>query len=159
MNQLDSTLELSLSLNKVITLQKEVTMNTLRIHCPHCGGNSQLYLASRPLILVVNCPDCQATLLHSEDETFKVDSSKIVHMNSLQIREYIHNLKDLSQSVKTSTISPPRLRSFNKSVPRASHSAGEALREAHITPDDLINLKIDLESCMDISDFIKKLDS
>ena len=133
-------------------------MKTLRVQCPHCGGSSKLFLASNPLILVLNCPQCQSPLLNSEGETFKVEDTKIVNMENHQIKEYIKSLKE-NQAMESSDYPEPEspMRLLSPSRERVLTLSGRPHRKIPIGEDDLLNLKIDLESSMDVTEFIDRL--
>ena len=135
-------------------------MKGLQISCPHCLEKSELYLVATPYMMVLNCPDCQRTLLHCEGQTYEIDDMKVVQMERQQIQKFVENLKEKSLSSEPipeySKIEPRYLEeSHSKNGP--IHQVGEPIRDQTLTEDDILNLRIGLESCEDILEFIQEI--
>ena len=135
-------------------------MKGLPINCPHCKEKSELYLVSTPYMMVLNCPDCQCTLLHCEGRTYEIDDMKVVQMEREQIQKFVENLKQKSlsgESISDYSKSSGGFLIEDTSPKNNLHQAGVPIRENTLTPDDILNLKIGLESCEDVLEFIQEI--
>jgi ribosomal protein S27E len=135
-------------------------MRTFWIHCPHCHKASKLFLTSKPYLMVLNCPVCDTTLVNSEGVTYEIESTEIVNIEKHQIKNFMKKLKkQLQEKNKPFSISS------SSSMPsKAQKNEAHGLIENKVdskgpdlSKDDIINLKIDLESCEDVSDFISMM--
>jgi len=135
-------------------------MKGLQINCPHCLESSELYLVATPYMMVLNCPDCQSTLLHCEGRTFEIDDMKVVQMGRQQIQKFVENLKEKSMSgdsIPEYSNVKPRYFEEASSEREPLHRIGEPVREQTLTEDDILNLRIGLESCEDVLEFIEEI--
>ncbi len=134
-------------------------MKALNISCPHCREMSELYLVSKPYMMVLNCPDCQSTLLHCEGSTYEIDDMKVIQMERQQIQNFVESLKEKSQFTSSLPSEPAAVasKSLVATKSHAMHRMGEAVRENSLRQDDILNLKISLESCQDVSEFIEQI--
>ncbi len=135
-------------------------MREIRINCPHCHRKSKLFLTSRPYLMVLNCPVCHHSLLNSEGKTYEIDDMKIIQMKGPQIESFIKGLKkQLAKQNSQSDYANNHLpvNTQQDVYTHSSHRKKEPVRTSPVSKDDLINLKIALESCRDVSDFLKMI--
>jgi hypothetical protein len=89
-----------------------------------------------PAIIVLGCPECQTDLLRHAGEVYDLNILK----QTPEALQFMDN-DDISNMIK------------NNKEQYEDHKRNE-----RITNDELINLKIDLESTMDVNDFLKTLE-
>ena len=103
-------------------------------------------------MIVLNCPSCNSALMYYYGKTFEIDESEIEKIQgNLQMTTVQGILKNInareSSKSHTSLIVKP-------AEQRATHKAGQPVRDGHIIPDDITNLKIELNLQKDVNDFI-----
>ena len=130
-------------------------MKPLYVKCPHCKEVSELFLGSEAYMIVLNCPSCNSALMYYYGKTFEIDESEIEKIQgNLQMTTVQGILKNINarEGAKghTSLIVKP-------AEARATHKAGQPVREGHIAGDDITNLKIELTTIKDVNDFINGL--
>jgi hypothetical protein len=133
-------------------------MEIVWIHCPKCGKASELFLTSRPDLLILNCPFCHCILTKSQGKTIEIDNLKSLNMKNKKMRGLLEGLRrDLPE--KRGNVSHYRKDlpvSQSQNNPQSSgHKTGEPIKATPVSKDDIVNLKIALESCQDVSDFLK----
>lgn len=127
-------------------------MKPLYVKCPHCKEVSELFLGSEAYMIVLNCPSCNSALMYYYGKTFEIDESEIEKIQgNLQMTTVQGILKNINarEGAKnhTSLIVKP-------AEARATHKAGQPVRDVHIAGDDITNLKIELNTIKDVNDFI-----
>ena len=128
-------------------------MKPLYVKCPHCKEVSELFLGSEAYMIVLNCPSCNSALMYYYGKTFEIDESEIEKIQgNLQMTTVQGILKNINaregSKNQTSLIVKP-------AEQRATHKAGQPVREVQIASDDITNLKIELNTSKDVNDFIK----
>lgn len=118
-------------------------MNEMHVKCPHCGKEMDIELHGKPSSCAVFvCKSCDAPLMLFEDgEVFELD------------REEFRTLcKKLAKTLAT-------LRESAERIAAALPEIGPEKKTpaAKISQEDIDNLRIDLETCKDVSEFIDKL--
>ena len=130
-------------------------MKPLYVKCPHCKEVSELFLGSEAYMIVLNCPSCNSALMYYYGKTFEIDEGEIEKIQgNLQMTTVQGILKNINAregaKSRTSMMVKP-------AEQRATHKAGAPVRESHLIPDDITNLKIDLGMAKDVNDFIKNI--
>lgn len=128
-------------------------MKPLYVKCPHCKEVSELFLGSEAYMIVLNCPSCNSALMYYYGKTFEIDESEIEKIQgNLQMTTVQGILKNINaregSKNQTSLIVKP-------AESRATHKAGQPVRDGNIATDDITNLKIELNTSKDVNDFIK----
>lgn len=128
-------------------------MKPLYVKCPHCKEVSELFLGSEAYMIVLNCPSCNSALMYYYGKTFEIDESEIEKIQgNLQMTTVQGILKNINAREgaknQTSLIVKP-------AESRATHKAGQPVRDGNIATDDITNLKIELNTSKDVNDFIK----
>lgn len=129
-------------------------MKALLIQCPHCKETSELYLASQPSMMVLNCPLCQATLMHLDGKTHQLDSQPIANLQKNSLHEYAENFRKNDTASSTLKYLPPPITSKSHFEKKPSHKMGESVRDSAVNSDDILNLKIDLAKCHSVEEFM-----
>lgn len=110
--------------------------------------------------MIFYCPECHSTLLHNEGRTIKIDNMEIVRLKKNQIIRFVQGLKEhfVNQEKKcipaASQVSCLTAESDGSGFPEEN---GRSFRKVPISRDDILNLRIDLESTADVSDFLSRI--
>ncbi len=134
-------------------------MKSLIINCPKCKEVSELFLASRPYLIILSCPHCKQTLLYNEGRTYEISKTKILEMKKNQLTSFVQGLKkrQSSSQSQSSITSEAEIRKAPIKASGARHRAGEDTLSHPISHDDVLNIKIALESSTDVLDFIQHM--
>ncbi|HUI93467.1 MAG TPA: hypothetical protein VLX68_14575 [Chitinivibrionales bacterium] len=131
-------------------------INTLEIKCPHCKKTFELFLSNNASMVILNCPLCATPLIYYKTRCFVLNNSQIDR---------------IKKSRQDSTVLKI-LHSIEKEQPKYSHAAGQGADHRamygsqsssflpgsdYITRDDIINLRIELETCPDSQQFIDNM--
>ena len=131
-------------------------MRKVTITCPSCLGTSRLFLTSRPHLLILNCPFCHRPLLNNKGKTYEIDGLEIIRMKGSQIENFLS--QSPRQNLSPGSAVNPLPESAHQDVStHSSHRKKEPARSSPLSENDLINLKIALECCRDVSDFLKMI--
>ena len=139
-------------------------VNTLSIECPHCSKKFDVFLSSNATMVILNCPLCLTPLIYYKTRCFVLSKKQVDRIR--KSRQDTTALKILHSIAREETgpwnqgmpvdvvehkrIEPVQVRYETKPA------LGSALASS-ITNDDIVNLKIDLETCTDAKHFIDKL--
>lgn len=144
-------------------------MNAISIKCPKCQEESELYLGSEAFMVILNCPNCGIPLIFYYGKTSVVTENELERLQkSGFLKNATHLLREISEcgiklntpkSVKPYTVTAKRL-NMTKTKPFSSltcHSVGMPIRADFFSKDDLVNLKIELETCQSVEDFLSRI--
>lgn len=142
-------------------------MEVITVKCPICEEVSELYLGSEAFMVILNCPSCGSALIYYYGKTFeateeiiqKIKSSGVLKNASELLRE-IQQCGVKTKSAKNiKTFYPEKADQHSKDGKAgSSHDTGQSIRAEYFTRDDLTNLKIELETCKSVEEFIEKLE-
>ena len=129
-------------------------MRKVLINCPVCKKTSIFFLASEPCIMILNCPECHKTLLNNDDITYLLTNT-LERPGNKKLEGFIEQEKKQPQNPNRSKLVKHNSSKLSKGKNYPRHKMGEPLQTLSVSKDDILNLKISLESCNDIEDFIK----
>ncbi len=141
-------------------------MKPITVTCPKCNEVSDLFLGSEAYMIILNCPSCQTPLIYYRGKTSEVTSEELKKIEKSGLVKNAGNLlKEISQygiklqGEKTTKpfISGIKNYNSNKKFGNISPPISTPLRAGYFTKDDLINLKIELETCKSVTDFLKRI--
>lgn len=139
-------------------------MEEMHIRCPHCGNEMEVSLHGKKSSLVVCvCGHCKRPLISIDGEVFELDGEEF-HMLRKKLtrvvdalRESVETHQDISpllekarEAAENSILEDSRLAVDEVPSPSAS-------KADKISKEDVDNLRIDLETCKDVSEFIDRL--
>ena len=124
-----------------------------RIHftCPRCGAETEIQLESNASLLLLSCGQCRCPLMYFAGQAFEIDESEFTHLQGKQMKAVEGFLKLHKNHTASVAASGP-----SQALP-VTHKAGEPIRDYAIAPDDITDLIIDLQTCEDVDDFLKRL--
>ena len=122
-------------------------MDEMHIKCPHCGNEMEVALQGKKSSMVVCvCGRCKSPLVTLDGEVFELD------------REEFHSLrKKLSKVVDALRECAGSNRNVLPFIDRREEVSRDETNADRISKEDIDNLKIDLETCKDVSEFIDRL--
>lgn len=122
-------------------------MDEMHIKCPHCGNEMEVSLQGKKSSMVVCvCGRCKSPLVSLDGDVSELD------------REEFHSLrKKLSKIVDALRECAGTDRELLPIVDRHEEVSRAETNADRISKDDIDNLKIDLETCKDVSEFIDRL--
>jgi hypothetical protein len=120
-------------------------------------------------MVILNCPSCGTPLIYYYGKTSVVTENEL---NRLQksgfLKNATHLLREISEcgiklhepkTIKPYTTTAKRL-NITKRKPYSSltcHSLGMPIRADYFTKDDLMDLKIELETCQSVDNFLSRI--
>lgn len=122
-------------------------MDEMHIKCPHCGNEMDVSLQGKKSSMVVCvCGRCKSPLVSLDGDVFELDREEF-HSLRKKLSKVVDALKECVGSERSAL--PPIGR--HEEISRPETNAGR------ISKEDIDNLKIDLETCKDVSEFIDRL--
>ncbi len=137
-------------------------IKTLGIDCPHCRDTFEVLLSNNASLIILNCPLCGSPLLYYRTQCYELSRHQIERIRkSRQDSTVLKILHSISREQGEKTCSTPaaagRLRLHAHDRPYCSVPATFLPCTNYITRDDVINLRIELETCIDSKQFIEKM--
>jgi hypothetical protein len=137
-------------------------VNTLSIECPHCKKTFDVFLSSNASMVILNCPLCLTPLIYYKTRCFVLSKNQIDRIRkSRQDSTVLKILHSIAREEPRSWRQGSTRHRRSGGVPALKYSARGAgsgtFGCGHITRDDVINLRIELETCSDSSQFIDRL--
>jgi len=128
-------------------------MHSLNFICPHCREAMELSFEEPAQVLVMACAHCKTPLMYYHGEVFEVDSMEIgnlqqKHLKAVQGYLKVHDLESPALGVR---------RRSQLSLPPATHRRGQPVMDRVVSSEDIINLRIDLETSEDVEDFLRRI--
>ncbi|MBD3421099.1 MAG: hypothetical protein GF398_13365 [Chitinivibrionales bacterium] len=135
----------------------------IEIECPHCRQNCDIYLSSKASLIILNCPGCWKPLMYHNQKCLLLTKNQAKQIEQNHHETAIHDLlnkicnetdavKEPVRSTKAVSKTPYKM----QQAPTPSYSS-MPLDRPDISEDDVVNLRIDLEMCLDVQDFIDRL--
>lgn len=108
-------------------------------------------------IVVLSCPSCSTPLVFYHGQTFAIDAAELRYLKSQgHVREAEGWIRPSTQRTAPAEVFPePEV----QSPAPASQASPSVAKERHqrIDDDAILNLRIDLERCESVDDFLKML--
>jgi hypothetical protein len=136
-------------------------VKTMDIECPSCSHNFRLFLSVDTSMVILDCPICNMSIVYYKNQTFPLSKKQIERIKNCKhesnVLKILHKITAQESKVHCAQTA---------SVPLNYSSNGSAIsRELpiiksdieRITHDDIINLRIELETCEDVGCFIERI--
>jgi hypothetical protein len=147
-------------IRKTSRRRKGITMvKTLNIKCPSCLQNFTLYLTIDTSMVILDCPTCCSSVIFYKSRSFSLSKSQIERIKKCKqessVLKILHRITGQETKVRCM---------HNKG--RQYHSEAASSRKPvsiiksdfdYITQDDIVNLRIELETCKDAMSFIEHI--
>lgn len=137
-------------------------IKSIKIKCPLCDEESELFLSMNPTVIVLNCPECWTPLMYDKNKIRILSEHELHTIAEPSTESVIDNFFD--NLPKREAIIDHHS-AFENSMPllkkKSKHhlllKTTKKVHRNHITTDDIIDLRIELEQCKDIQEFIDKM--
>lgn len=118
----------------------------MHIKCPHCGNEMDVSLQGKKSSMVVCvCGRCKSPLVTLDGDVFELDREEF-HALRKKLARVVDALRNCAES---GNVVPP--------ISERRENVRETENVDRISKEDVDNLKIDLETCKDVSEFIDRL--
>jgi len=137
-------------------------VNKIVVECSLCHQVSDLFLSTGARIVIFNCPSCWAPVLYYNEKIYILTDKQIdeivnnasqsnilqvlnritAELNSEQVHSHVHGHEHAHRQLTVSKVPAPSVLHHGRGV---------------ISNDDVLNLRIELENCMDVSQFVSSL--
>ena len=136
-------------------------IRNLNIQCPRCHSTCELFLSTNAPVVILNCPNCWAPMLHNENGVFALSQrqiSDIVKKGDFSIERLMEKVThgDTDEIQYAAAHTGLSVCHSDSSCSPSKTSPHSVLRSA-ITSDDIIDLRIVLETCHDSQELITRL--
>jgi hypothetical protein len=137
-------------------------VKTLAIDCPHCNKTFEVFLSNNAAMVILNCPLCATPLIYYKTRCFVLSSHQIDRIKKSRqdttVLKILHSLaKEQPEAQYTPHPSGHFAMEQHAGGSYQTHPAAVLQCGNYITKDDVINLRIELETCTDAKQFIDKL--
>jgi hypothetical protein len=120
-------------------------MKVLDVDCPRCGCGCDLRLEEDVHVALLTCPHCQAPLVSYYGQTFQVEPSEFKYLRQKGgMREAVGQLRQRQTAAAGS-----------RQI-EAHHEIGESVLDHPVGADEILDLKLELDHCDTVEDFLRK---
>ena len=137
-------------------------IKSVKIKCPLCGEESQLYLSINPAVIILKCPECWTPLIYTKTEIRILSEHELKTIAAPSAQSVFNSIFD-KVSNKKSMIDhyanfkdPMRISRKEYTNSLLLKKPGTIIRN-NISPDDIIDLHNELAECDDVQQFIEKV--
>jgi len=133
----------------------------MNIECPSCSQHFKLYLSIDTSMVILDCPMCCTSIIYYKNKTFPLSKTQIERIKSCKkesnVLKILHRITAHESKVECahSAVSAARFCAQGASLQKSA-----MMMKTHfdqITRDDVINLRIELETCKDAAGFIERM--
>jgi hypothetical protein len=139
-------------------------VKTLSIECPHCNKTFKVFLSSNASMVILNCPLCMTPLIYYKTRCFVLSKHQIDRIRKSKqdttVLKILHSIAREDPPQQALRRHSATLRCTAAPVPVGKYiapGAGFSGGNSTITRDDVINLRIDLETCADSKQFLERI--
>ena len=136
-------------------------VKTLNIKCPSCSQNFTLYLSIDTSMVILDCPTCCSSIIFYKSRSFSLSKSQIDRIKKCKqessVLKILHRIT--GQETKVRCLHHNKATNYRAEVGRCRNKFISIIKSNtdFISQDDIVNLRIELETCMDSGSFIEKL--
>ena len=133
----------------------------MNIACPSCSQHFKLYLSIDTSMVILDCPMCCTSIIYYKNKTFPLSKTQIERIKNCKkesnVLKILHRITAFESKVPCaqSAVSSARYHTHGASLQKSASMCKSHLDR--ITNDDIINLRIELETCKDAACFIEKM--
>lgn len=135
-------------------------VKTIHIKCPLCREKSELFLSMNPTVIVLNCPECWTPLMYSQGEIQILSEHELSNITSSSSLEPVleNFFDDENKNQDCSPVCKKHAPVFKNKINHDTvFKSSPKYNRDHITPDDIVDLRIELEQSRDVLQFIDTL--
>lgn len=137
-------------------------IRSIKIKCPLCGEESELFLSMNPTVIVLNCPECWTPIMYANDTIRILSEHELNTITAPSAEAVLENFFDKIAHKKHMSNRHTRFEEPVPSYPKKKHALSgmthpHQYRDGNITTDDILNLRIELAQCKDVLQFIENM--
>ena len=139
---------------------KGITMvKTLNIKCPSCSQNFTLYLTIDTSMVILDCPTCCSSIIFYKCRSFSLSKSQIERIKKCKQESSVLKILHRITGQDTKVRCLQHKEKHYHSEAGSSHKMVSMAKSNfdYITQDDIVNLRIELETCKDAGNFIENI--
>jgi hypothetical protein len=130
-------------------------IKTMNIECPSCSQNFRLFLSIDTSMVILDCPMCCTSIISYKSQTFTLSKKQMERIKSCKqesnVLKILHKITAQEEKVHCRHTYAHHFHELEKHFPMVRSSVD------HISYDDIINLRIELETCQDSASFIERI--
>ena len=135
-------------------------IKSVKIKCPLCREESELFLSMNPTVIVLNCPECWTPLMYTKEGIRVLSENELnkITAPAPSADTVLENIFDKITHKKTMREHNTSYKNSLPMIPSHPVYAPSTVGDGRvITNDDIIDLRIELGQCEDVLQFIKRL--
>ena len=136
-------------------------VKTLAIDCPHCKKTFEVFLSNCASMVILNCPVCTTPLIYYKTRCFVLNNKQIERIRKSRqdstVLKILHSIAKEQPKAGYSHCSAGTAEMTDAGAGYGAHPPVFLPSTDYITKDDIINLRIELETCADSKQFIDNL--
>ena len=136
-------------------------VTTIAIECPHCKKSFEVLLSNNASMIILGCPLCSAPLMCYKTRCFVLNRNQIDKIRKSRrdttVLRILHSVAQEQSGARCSQRASGVLSLSACGANRCAARASFPQCENYITRDDIINLRIELETCADSGEFIGRI--
>lgn len=135
----------------------------IKIQCPHCFEECELFLSTNAMVIVMNCPSCWTPLAAGKSGAMAISEDD---MAQLAVDNRQKTMSRLLEKLNSVTGAPKRehAKVLHSEASHKGHMGSDSDTNPSLTTDgcgitcdDITNLRIELATCEDSLDFILRI--
>jgi hypothetical protein len=136
-------------------------VKTISIECPHCNKTFDVYLSSNTSMIIMNCPLCLVPFIFYKERCFILSEKQLDTIRKSKrdttVFRILHKIARSGSRPVYDNADFHRNNGNSSEIKYISPPAAFIPGNTCITKDDVLNLRIELETCNDSSRFIERL--
>jgi len=137
----------------------------LTVECPHCHQVADIYLSTNACVIILNCPSCASPIMYFDQKIFILTPNQLDAIkNKARGSSMMSMLKKMMRPEELPVQNRAPVQQFHEShgsvhqqMVQHKFPVPSCSTKIHIGTDEITNMKIDLEMCRDVQEFIQKM--
>lgn len=134
-------------------------IHKITVRCSHCQQVSDLFLSVDARVVLFNCPTCWSTVLYYSGEIYILTKEQVKRIVAArEEKDVLSLIEEVAHRAPPQPQAP--LRGLLEYHSRALHKIAvksPSRSSNYISHDDVINLRIELENCCDVREFLNHI--
>ena len=130
-------------------------IKTMNIECPTCSQNFRLFLSIDTSMVILDCPMCCTSIISYKSQTYPLSKKQMERIKNCKqesnVLKILHKITAQEPKVHCRHTCSRHYHAFEKQYVMERSDAES------ISYDDVLNLRIELETCRDSASFIERM--
>lgn len=137
-------------------------IKSIKLRCPLCEEESELYLSINPAVIVLKCPECWTPLMYTKTEIRILSEQELKAIAAPRTQSVFNSIFDKAFKKKriidqSASFERDMLPLLKKPKCNLVAKKPELVLRAGISPDDIIDLHNILAMSNDVQQFLKEV--